>query len=343
MPMPDGGLDLANMDGMEKHYCRGPCGGPLQCDTGLVCNRCKFDNSIDRQVRHSTKDLAAQHQAYAKGEEVLNSVEGDSDAEDDDEMREEEEDPEFDPDSPVDGFGADSDSDTDSVDSVMGFEPVRKTPTKSTSKAKKSKVKKSKAKKASCDFPKLYIRKRQDARVDRQVQARVDNAVTFYPEYKQKNDDKVTMRCMGSDPKLIPYAQNKKGQKKVAFLVKKFPDMGDDDETDPATIRAHCCVLLSKYGYRYGDCDGPAHKYALVIERMMNLSGGFKIKTQFEKSNLGMAQKLALQLAKEDKTDGRNASTTLDKLAHNYLCAFNAYCKVLVMEKNGELNLDPTP
>ena len=328
MPLPTGNLNW-DMIGNPMHECRGHCLGPLQCNADLVCLRCGYDNKVDRQVRRSTRDLALQAQRYAKGGD------DDDEAEEDDEMREDEDDPDFDPHRPMVGL-PDTDSDSN-MDSTFGVE--RKLPVKSP--RAKSVMTKAKAKKSNRDSPKSSIRKRQDALVDRKAQVKVGPAVDFFPNFEQKNDGKVTMRCMGSEADLIEYKGNDKGQKLVAKLVKQFPGMDDPDEIDADAVRAHCSVLMIKAGFRYGDSDGPAAKYARVIKRMMELHGGFKIKTQFKSANRGVAVEIASRLADSDKSNGKNADTSKSKLVGNHMCAFDKYCMVLGMEANGELNIDP--
>lgn len=133
-----------------------------------------------------------------------------------------------------------------------------------------------------------------------------------------------------------------KGSKAIAKLLQSFPNMKDNQhETDAAVVRAHCTVLLIKMGCRYGDADGNAHKYAKVVERMMkDEQTPLVIKSQFNESNTDTAQKIANRMAIEGKRNGKNAATAVHKLARNYMCAFHGYCKALVKESNGEINIE---
>ena len=170
---------------------------------------------------------------------------------------------------------------------------------------------------------------------------RKDQLVNRANQAKLAGPDAKKGRYGGADADLIPYAINSNSKQRVAKLLLKFSNLADPNETKPAAVRAHCSILLMKWGYRFGDSDGPAAIYARVVERMMKIEGGFKIKPNFTSENCATAQELAEKMASIDKQGGKNPKTSKEKLEGNYMAAFNKYCEARVKEAAGEIDLSP--
>jgi len=154
---------------------------------------------------------------------------------------------------------------------------------------------------------------------------------------KRPSNGKPVSRCMGSEPRKVPFLDDW-SKNKINDLLTKYPDLGDDDETDSAAIAADCKVLMMKALYFHGkNSDGAAAKYPRAIKELMDGPRGFALRGELTEAAASRARSIATKLATAAQATNKQS---VERLTNNYMDAYAMYMKVRKLAVDGELNYD---
>ena len=130
----------------------------------------------------------------------------------------------------------------------------------------------------------------------------------------------------------------------VRDLLQKTPYLEkglEESEFEPQKIRQHFHLLLLKIGAQKGT-NASLKKYPLYVMKLLELKSELRCKGDFFPENEKVAQRVCKLLSKKDAEDAlKNKNKVLTTPAwrrqKHYMCAFNKYCELIRLEREGTL------